>query len=67
MTSPIKPQDDDWWNVDVSRRETIWIGLTVGWAFTIFAWMNLWTRIGEQNQVGETYRVTSDSFQSKVS
>lgn len=66
MTSPIKPQDDNWWDVDVNRRETIWLGLTVGWAAILFGWMALWTRIGGQNQTGKTIEVSPDEFQSKV-
>ena len=30
MGSPIKPPDkEDWWNVPVDRRESIWLGLSV--------------------------------------
>ena len=67
MTSPIEPQDDDWWNVDINRRESIWLGLTGAWALTLFGWMAGWTRFGNQNQTGETVSVSTQKFRTKVS
>ncbi len=67
MGSPIKPPDkEDWWNVPVDRRESIWLGLSVVWAMILFGWMSVWTRVGDQNPIGETYRVSTDEFQEKV-
>jgi len=64
--SPLDPPEGDWWNRTVNRRETIWLGLSGAWALSLFGWMLGWTRAGEQNQIGPTYRVSPDAFQAKV-
>ncbi|EMA27347.1 cupredoxin domain-containing protein [Halobiforma nitratireducens] len=66
MTSPIKPPKGNWWDQPVNRRESIWLGLGVGWALVLFGWMSAFTRIGDQNPIGETYRVTEDELREKV-
>ncbi|MCX2819689.1 cytochrome C oxidase subunit II [Haladaptatus sp. F3-133] len=66
MGSPIKPPDEDWWDVPVNRRESIWLGLSVAWSMILFGWMSLWTRIGDQNPIGETYDVSTEEYQEKV-
>ena len=66
MNSPLDPPEDGWWNETVNRRETIWIGLSGIWATTLFGWMIGWTRFGDQNQVGETTRLSTDRYQEKV-
>jgi halocyanin-like protein len=66
MESPIEPPEGNWWNEGVNRRETIWLGLTGGWALTLFGWMLGWSEFGEQNQTGTTYRVSTDRYQEKV-
>ena len=67
MKSPLDSPDGDWWNEKVNRRETIWLGLTGAWALTLFGWMAGWTQFGDQNQVGETYRVPPEDYRAKVS
>lgn len=66
MTSPLEPRDDNWWDVDLNRREAIWLGLGATWSVILFGWMAAWTRIGEQNPTGETIRVGPEEFQDKV-
>lgn len=66
MTSPIKPPEGNWWDQPVNRRESIWLGLGVGWALVLFGWMSAFTRIGDQNPIGETYRVTSEELRESV-
>lgn len=67
MTSPLKPPDGNWWNQPVNRRESIWLGLGVAWSVVLFGWMSIWTRTGDQNPIGETYRVDRDEFRDKMS
>ncbi|MEF8802250.1 MAG: halocyanin domain-containing protein [Halolamina sp.] len=66
MDSPIEPPDGDWWNEQVNRRESIWLGLSGAWAVTLFGWMLGWTEFGEQNQTGSTYKLSTEKFQQKV-
>ena len=67
MGSPIKPPDEEnWWDVPVNRRESIWLGLSAIFSVGIFGWMSAWTRIGDQNPIGETYEISTEEFQEKV-
>ncbi len=66
MPSPLDRPDDDWWNQAVNRRETIWLGLSGLWSVIIFGWMSAYTRIGNQNPIGETLRVDSSEYQDKM-
>ena len=66
MTSPLKPPDGNWWDQPVNRRESIWLGLGVGWSLVLFGWMSAWTRIGDQNPIGETFRVSADEYREKM-
>jgi halocyanin-like protein len=66
MGSPTDKPDDDWWNEKINRRETIWLGISGGWALTLFGWMLGWSEFGDQNQMGTTYQVSTDLFQRKV-
>ena len=66
MSSPLDTPDDGWWDRNINRRESIWLGLTGLWSLTIFGWMAAYTRIGDQNPVGETTRLSAESFQEKV-
>ncbi|MFP8958741.1 cytochrome C oxidase subunit II [Natrialbaceae archaeon A-CW3] len=66
MSSPIKPPEGNWWDQAVNRRESIWLGLGVIWSLVLFGWMSIWTRTGDQNPIGETYRVTESEFQEKM-
>lgn len=65
--SPLDSPEGNWWDRKVNRRETVWLGLSGVWAVTLFGWMIGWTQVGNQNQMGETYRVSADRFQAKVS
>ena len=66
MTSPIKPPEGNWWDQPINRRETIWLGLGVGWAAVLFGWMSAFTRFGDQNPIGESYKVDDDEYFEKV-
>ena len=66
MKSPIEPPEGDWWNGTVNRRETIWLGLSGVWAVTLFGWMAGWMQFGEQNQVGETLKLSTAAYREKV-
>jgi halocyanin-like protein len=66
MKSPIESPEGDWWNEKVNRRETIWLGLSGVWAVTLFGWMAGWMQFGEQNQVGETLKLSTADFREKV-
>lgn len=66
VTSPIKPPEGNWWDQPVDRRETIWLGLGVGWAVVLFGWMSAFTRVGDQNPIGESFRVSTDEYRDKV-
>ncbi|MFB6111853.1 MAG: hypothetical protein ABEJ35_04880 [Halobacteriaceae archaeon] len=65
--SPLESPDGHWWDREVNRRETIWLGLTGTWAAVLFGWMVGWTQVGGQNQIGPTYKVSPAEFQDKVS
>jgi len=64
--SPLDSPEGNWWDRQVNRRETIWLGLSGAWALTLFGWMLGWSEFGNQNQVGETYKVPPEEFQGKV-
>ena len=66
MTSPIKPPEGNWWDQPINRRESIWLGIGVGWALVLFGWMSAFTRIGDQNPIGETYRIDTEEFRDTV-
>lgn len=66
MSSPLDTPDDDWWDQAINRRESIWLGLTGAWSLIIFGWMSAFTQIGDQNPIGETYRVSASDYQEKM-
>jgi len=66
MSSPLKPQTDNWWDVPVHWDEKVWIGISVFWALVLFGWMTAWGSIGNQTQEGPTYRVSPNAFQAKI-
>jgi len=66
MKSPLDSPDGDWWNEKVNRRETMWLGLSGAWAVTLFGWMAGWMQFGDQNQVGETVRISTEDYQERV-
>lgn len=66
MRSPLDSPDGNWWDEQVNRRETLWLGLSAGWAVTLFGWMLGWSAVGDQNQSGPTTRVSPEAFQEKV-
>ncbi len=67
MSSPLERPDDDWWDQHINRRESIWLGLSGIWSILIFGWMSAYTRIGDQNPIGETYEVSPEEYQQKLS
>jgi cytochrome c oxidase subunit 2 len=67
MSSPLDPPEGNWWNRNVNRRESIWLGLSGIWSVLIFGWMTAYTRIGDQNPIGETRRVTNAEFDDVMS
>ena len=67
MSSPLDPPEGNWWNRNINRRESIWLGLSGIWSILIFGWMTAYTRIGEQNPIGETRRVTNEAFDEQLS
>ncbi len=67
MTSPLKPPEGNWWDVPVDRRETIYLGIAGLWSLVLFGWMSLYTRIGDQNPIGDTYRVGREEYQQQFS
>lgn len=67
MTSPLKPPEGNWWDVPVDRRETIYLSIAGLWSLVLFGWMSLYTRIGDQNPIGDTYRVDREDYQNKMS
>ena len=66
MGSPLERPEDDWWDRTINRRESIWLGLTGLWSVLIFGWMSAFTRIGDQNPIGETLRVDASTYQDKM-
>ena len=66
MSSPLQPQEGNWWHVPVSRHERIWLWISLAAALVLFAVMTAWTVYGEQNQTGVTYRISPQEFQKKV-
>ncbi|MFB6228075.1 MAG: cytochrome C oxidase subunit II [Halobacteriales archaeon] len=64
--TPLDSPEGNWWDRQVNRRETLWLGLSGAWALTLFGWMLGWSEFGNQNQVGETYEVAPERFQEKV-
>jgi len=66
MDSPIESPDGNWWDEDVNRRETIWLGISGAWAAVLFGWMAGWTRLGDQNPTGPTTEVSTEAFRETV-
>ncbi|MFB6354690.1 MAG: cytochrome C oxidase subunit II [Halobacteriales archaeon] len=66
MGSPIESPEGHWWNRDVNRRETIWLGITGAWAAILFGWMLGWTQVGQQNQIGPTREVGTSEYRNAV-
>ena len=66
MDSPLDSPEGDWWDEKINRRETLWLGISGAWAVSLFGWMLGWTEFGDQNQTGETYRVSPERYQEKV-
>ena len=66
MGSPLERPDEDWWGQEINRRESIWLGLTGVWSVVIFGWMSAFTRLGDQNPIGETIRVEASEYQEKM-
>lgn len=66
MNSPLEPPEGNWWDKAVNRRESIWLGISGLWSIIIFGWMSAYTRIGEQNPIGETYRVDAAEYGDKM-
>lgn len=64
--SPLDPPEGNWWNREVNRRETLWLGISGAWALSLFGWMLGWTQAGDQNQIGPTYEVDAERYQQKV-
>lgn len=64
--SPLESPEGSWWDENINRREAIWLGITGGWALTLFGWMVGWTQFGDQNQIGKTIEVSPENFRNKV-
>ena len=66
MGSPLDRPEGDWWSQKINRRESIWLGLSGIWSILIFGWMSAYTRIGDQNPIGETLEVSPQEFQNRL-
>jgi cytochrome c oxidase subunit 2 len=66
MDTPLESPAGEWWDRSVNRRETLWLGISGAWAAVLFGWMAGWTRLGEQNPIGETTRVAPTAYQEQV-
>ncbi|MFB6312160.1 MAG: cytochrome C oxidase subunit II [Salinirussus sp.] len=66
MSSPLDRPEGNWWDRAINRRESMWLGLAGLWSVLIFGWMTAYTRIGEQNPIGETFKVSPEEFQSDL-
>lgn len=66
MSGPLDEPEGNWWDEPVNRRETMWLGIAGAFSLGIFGWMSGYTRFGDQNPVGETYRVDEDEFRDTV-
>jgi cytochrome c oxidase subunit 2 len=66
MSSPLDRPDGNWWDQNVNRRESIWLGLSGIWSVLIFGWMTAYTQVGEQNPIGETREVEASEFQAAM-
>jgi heme/copper-type cytochrome/quinol oxidase subunit 2 len=66
MDSPLDEPEGNWWNRDVNRRETIWLGISGAWAVLLFGWILGWTQVGEQNPIGETVSVSTEEYRERV-
>ncbi|WP_231737019.1 plastocyanin/azurin family copper-binding protein [Halobacterium sp. CBA1126] len=64
--SPLESPEGNWWNQEVNRRESIWLGISGAWAVSLFGWMVGWTQFGDQNQTGQTYEVSTERYRQKV-
>jgi len=66
VTAPTEPPEGDWWNDPVDRRESVWLSIAGLWSMLIFGWMSLYTRVGDQNPIGETYAVSPEAYRETV-
>jgi cytochrome c oxidase subunit 2 len=66
MTGPLDPPEGNWWDEQVNRRETMWLGIAGAWSLSIFGWMAQFTQTGDQNPTGETRDVEPEQYRKKV-
>jgi cytochrome c oxidase subunit 2 len=62
----MEPPEGNWWDEPVDRRESIWLGIAGAWSLLIFGSMSAYTRVGDQNPIGETYDVSSEAYMDRV-
>jgi len=55
-----------WWRMRVGLDEKIWITVAYAWCLVMTVWMVGWFFVGNQNQAGEAFRVTTDGFTNKM-
>ena len=67
MSSPLSSPENNWWNIPVSWYERVWLIISVCSAVVLFAVMVGWSWVGDQNQIGTTYRTSPTQFQDKLS
>ncbi len=55
-----------WWKLHVGLDEKIWLVVAYAWCLVMVVWMIGWYFLGNQNQVGDAFRVTIDGFTNKM-
>jgi cytochrome c oxidase subunit 2 len=58
--------DRNWWNAPVGLDEIIWITIAFIWGIFMTFMMVYWYYAGEQNQTGESFRISADAFEAKM-
>ena len=58
--------DSNWWNAPIGLDEIIWISVAFIWGIFMTFMMVYWYYAGDQNQTGESYRISADAFGTKM-
>jgi cytochrome c oxidase subunit 2 len=58
--------DRNWWSAPVGLDEIIWITIAFIWGIFMTFMMVYWYYAGDQNQTGESFRISAEAFEVKM-
>ena len=60
------PSERNWWDLPLGIHEKVWLILVVAVGLGLFIMMPLWHVFGRQNPSSNTYRISPESYATKV-